>query len=377
MTKTDNYMLNQDLKTIIVSAINLREGGGLTILNETLKFLSESSLSKKYNIVALVHNKNLCEYPNINYIDFPKSASSYFYRLYYEYFYFKRLSKKLKPYLWLSLHDITPNVKAERKAVYMHNPSVFNKIRLSDFKFDKTYILFSLFYKYLYKINVRKNNYCIVQQKWLKEGLGNALRLPSNKFIVAKPEGIPDESECKITVSNKKPTKFFFPSLPRPFKNFEVICKAAGIIWESGIKDIKFYLTLDGSENAYSKWIYEKYKSAENINFLGLLPKEKMERFYEEADALVFPSRLETWGLPISEFKTTGKPMILADLPYAKETAEGARQVAYFNSEDANQLAELVMELYQNEKKNFHPQAPTQDENVLSGYHSLFKKLLE
>ena len=34
-------------------------------------------------------------------------------------------------------------------------------------------------------------------------------------------------------------------------------------------------------------------------------------------DFLIFPSLLETWGLPISEFEQTNKKMILANLPYA------------------------------------------------------------
>lgn len=45
-------------KKIIISAINFSEGGPLTIYKECLKYLEENSL-KEYEIIALVHNKDL------------------------------------------------------------------------------------------------------------------------------------------------------------------------------------------------------------------------------------------------------------------------------------------------------------------------------
>lgn len=141
---------------IVISAINFRSGGPLTILRDCLKYLSESIVGTRYDVVALVHKKELCEYPHIEYIEFPKGCKHWINRLYYEYFYFRKLSERLKPFLWLSLHDTTPCVKAERRAVYMHNPSIVNKIKRSDWRFDKTYIAFALFYKYLYRINIKK-----------------------------------------------------------------------------------------------------------------------------------------------------------------------------------------------------------------------------
>ena len=60
-------------------------------------------------------------------MEFKDSKKSYLKRLYYEYIYFKKLSEKLKPYLWLSLHDMTPNVVADKKVVYCHNPMMFYK----------------------------------------------------------------------------------------------------------------------------------------------------------------------------------------------------------------------------------------------------------
>ena len=154
--------------TIVVSAVNFFEGGPMTILKECLAHLSDH-LSGRYRIIALVHNTSLLSgNKNIEYIEFRNARKNWLYRLYYEYVLFYFLSRRLKPYLWLSLHDITPNVTAEVRAVYCHNPSPFYPFSFKLLAVSYQVALFSLFYKYLYRINIHRNKYVIVQQEWLR-----------------------------------------------------------------------------------------------------------------------------------------------------------------------------------------------------------------
>ena len=104
----------------------------------------------------------------------------------------------------------------------------------------------------------------------------------------------------------------------------------------------KVLLTVRGEENRYARWLKVRWGEVSSIDFHGLMSRDELEQAYGEAACLVFPSRSETWGLPISEFKPTGKPMILADLPYAHETAAGARQVAFFPVKDPEALAKAM-----------------------------------
>lgn len=363
------------MKTIVISGINLRSGGPLTILRDCLNFLSQSSFSREYHIVALVHKRELCDFPDIEYIEFPDSINSWFKRIYYEYFYFRKLSKRLKPYLWLSLHDITPNVYADRQAVYMHNPSIVNKIRLRDFRYDKKYIAFSVLYKYLYRINITKNNYCIVQQDWFKEECSRMFSLPKSRFIVATPHI--DHDYINLKPISKKCRNFFFPSFPRPFKNFETVCEAAKLLVDHGFKDFKIVLTLDESLNSYARDIVKKYHDISQIEFVGLIPPDKMMKYYEETDCLIFPSRLETWGLPISEFIPFNKPMIVADLPYAHETSQGANVVSFFHIDNAQQLALLMINAISGDFKNFQAiPLKNQETPYASSYNELFNILI-
>ena len=53
------------MKTIVVSAVNIRKGGTLTILRNCLEYLSGLAQSGNYRVVALVHNLPIIHALNI------------------------------------------------------------------------------------------------------------------------------------------------------------------------------------------------------------------------------------------------------------------------------------------------------------------------
>lgn len=348
------------MKIIVVSAVNIVEGGTLTILKQCLSFLSASyAQDPEYKVYALVYDRRRCEYPGIEYIEIRQAKKSWLFRVYYEYIYFWRISKQLKPYLWFSLHDMTPRVKAERRAVYCHNPTPFYRPALRELFFNYKIYLFSLFYKFLYRIYIRKNDFVVVQQDWIREAFAEMFRLDKKRIIVSYPKegqaSAPKEERKTELVEKKGETLFFYPSLPRPFKNFEVIGEAVSILSQRGLTPFKVCLTLDGTEGKYAAWIRKKYGHLAAIEFAGRLSRDAVEETYQEADCLLFPSRLETWGLPISEFAFYDKPMIVADLPYAYETASGAQWVSFFPPLKATELANRMEEIIRGKWQTFHP----------------------
>ncbi len=365
-------------KIIVISAVNLRKGGTLTILRDCLQYLSELVREGEYRVVALVHKRELCDYPGIEYIEMPDTVKGWGKRLWCEYVTMNRVSKELAPvYLWLSLHDTSPRVKAERQAVYCQTSFPFYKWSFRDFRMDYKIPLFAMFTKYAYKVNIRSNKYLIVQQNWLREGFSSMFGLKKEKFIVAPPqkkqvEVIPEEISKDIFT-------FFYASTPDCHKNFETLCQAARLLEaEVGEGKFKVVLTIGGTENMYSGWLHEMSKGVKSIDFAGFMAKEKLYGYYKAADCFVFPSKVETWGLPITEFIETsgGKPMILADLPYAHETSAGASKVIFFNPSDPTELKDRMKELIDGTAS--YESVPEQDieEPKAYSWENLFKILL-
>ena len=342
-------------KLIILSGINLIEGGALTIYKEFLGCLERYFL-KEYRIVALVHNRNLfSEYESkIEFIEFKDSKKSYLKRMYYEYIYFRKLSKKLKPYLWLSLHDMTPNVIADKRVVYCHNGIIFYNVKKKDIISEFKMFMFSKFYKYIYRINIKKNDFVVVQQDWIRKRFKELFKIKN--VIVVHPNVVINDLDLEKTRRNNMKiakNSFLYPAFPRIFKNFEVICEAVKILEENNVTDFTVYLTVDGSENLYSKKLFEKYKGLKNIKFLGLLERKELMKYYKSSENIIFPSKLETWGLPISEAKIFGKNILLADLEYAHETLGNYGNVIFFEPDDAKKLAEKMEILINGENAKF------------------------
>lgn len=326
-------------KNIVISAINLVEGGPLTILQECLRHLSITR-AEQYSIIALVNNKALFSYSNITFLEFPKSKKNWINRLFYEYIYFNKLARQLKPFLWLSLHDITPRVAAGRRAVYCHNASPFYKLSLREALRDPRFALFHFFYRYLYSINIKRNNFVIVQQEWMREEFRKLYGI--NNVVVSYPLSKESSETKKCSEHSAADTIFFYPSFPRFFKNFEVVCNAAQLLNEKGIRNFKIYFTFNGSENSYAGWVTHKYGKIRQLNFLGIIPQHEVINYFQKTDCLIFSSKLESWGLPITEFKQWGKPMLLSDFAFAHEAAGEYNRAAFFNADDAQQLATLM-----------------------------------
>ena len=68
------------MKKIVISGINIIDGGALSVYKDCLKYINE--IANNYKIIALVHNKKLFSDLNlskeIEFIEFEDSKSSWF-----------------------------------------------------------------------------------------------------------------------------------------------------------------------------------------------------------------------------------------------------------------------------------------------------------
>lgn len=337
-------------KTVVVSAVNLRKGGTLTILRGCLEYLSGKT--DQYRVVALVHKRSLCDYPGIEYIEMPWCVRSWLHRLWAEYVTMHGISRRIaaedgcKVWMWLSLHDTTPRVEAEHQEVYCQTSFPFMKFKWHDLLMDYKIPLFTMFTRWAYRINVHRNDYLIVQQEWFREAMSRKLHLPYDKFKLIPPEA-PLISQYLEQTKDTAPegpdrTLFFFASTADCHKNFETLCRAAQLLEnEVGKGRFKVVITVKGDENRYARWLYRKWGGVDSIDFHGFMDKVELFSTYRKAGTLVFPSRVETWGLPISEYVASNPEgcVLAADLPYAHETCPGS---VFFPATDAAALKKLM-----------------------------------
>jgi glycosyltransferase involved in cell wall biosynthesis len=332
-------------ETVVISGVNLTNAGPLSVFRECLAF-ADRYLVASYRVVALVNSRGLFDCKNIEFWEFPEVKKNWFNRLWFEYKRCEGLSKELNPVLWFSLHDISPHVHARITAVYCHNPAPFYRASLRQILLDPKFTLFNFFYRFLYAINIRKNTFVVVQQDTLRTSFQKMFRIKN--VVVAYPEIMPIAEVRSTSVScGQKPFQFLYPVFPRVFKNIEAIGEAVALLVKRGFSDFKVLLTFSPTDTWYAGRMFRRYGGFPQIVFSGSQSRETIFQWYRDCDALLFPSFLETWGMPITEFKQFNKPMLLADLPYAHETVGTYAKVFFFNPRNPDKLADAMALLMQ------------------------------
>ncbi len=175
---------------IVLSAINIYTHGPLVVARKALSGILESPTVRKGNerVIFFCHSRALysdISHPALEYVEIPRSRRHWLNRLFYEYVWFWFWSRRRQINVWISLHDITPNVVARRRVVYCHNSTPFydGPHDWRELKFE----LFRAFYARLYRINLFRNDYVIVQQQWIRDRFVQMFSFDTSRIIVARP----------------------------------------------------------------------------------------------------------------------------------------------------------------------------------------------
>ena len=329
---------------VVMSAVNLVEGGTLSVAREVFAAADKHT---DIHVVGLVNSKLLFPaYRRVKLIEVQNPKKSWLCRLYFELVSSWFLSRRLNPDTWLALHDITPRVIACRQYVYCHNPTPLYRAGLRDLLYQPTVFLFSLFYRHLYRLNISANRAVFVQQNHIRDYfLSN---YPVEQVVVARPASA--KAVEPYTVNNKGGCqtgllRLFYPTLPRSFKNIELLIESAELLECRGVSGFEIRITISKEDGLYARYLAWRARKLKTIRLIGRLTREQVEIQYQQCNALVFPSKLETWGLPLTEAKSHGLPILAADLPYAKETLGQYEPVAFFEPSNAGQLADQIEQL--------------------------------
>jgi glycosyltransferase involved in cell wall biosynthesis len=104
---------------------------------------------------------------------------------------------------------------------------------------------------------------------------------------------------------------------------------------------VSIYFTLDKLPDNLMQLIRE-HKLESVVNFLGAMPYDKLLRCYKSADALLFPSKIESFGLPLVEAACFGLPVVAARLPYAEEVLETYYNKYFVDADDVQGWAAAI-----------------------------------
>ena len=317
---------------IVINDIAASSGGALTVLKSFYQHIKSSPYNKKHEWIFLLNSKYVEETENIKIIILNDVKKSWINRLKFDFINGKNIITKLKTDIVFSLQNtLTYGLKCPQ-IVYVHQSLPFQNVKKFSFfkKRERKLAIYQYVIGTIIKHSIRKANATIVQTKWMRETVINSINI-SSKRIIYIPLSQDDYSKFKrneiFTYQN-----FFYPAANELYKNHKCIYDACELLNNNGLKNFKVYLTIN------------KNNPIKNITFIGTLSFEQVLEEYNRS-ILIFPSYIETIGLPLLEAKQMGTIILVADCPYAREALEDYENVYYFNPFDPHELANLMQQV--------------------------------
>jgi len=173
----------------------------------------------------------------------------------------------------------------------------------------------------------------IVQSHWMQQARTISNRVDSSRIVVV-PVGC-DVSLCPAGEMEKSDmagvgqgVRFFYPASALPYKNFEVAIQALILLRAQG-HHAELVLTITGMENDYARRIMALAKPlGDAVQFCGPISRRSALLMLQQS-ILVFPSIIETFGLPLLEARKLGSWVIAADTPFARKILDGYRRAHF------------------------------------------------
>ena len=313
---------------IVVNDTAASYGGALTILKQFYNYIKNNDQTNEW--IFILSDNYLEETENIKIVINSEVKKSGLHKIYFDCFSGRKYINDLKPDVVLSLQNIiTFGVKAPQYT-YIHQSIPYQDVK--KFSFLKGNERGTAFIQYVIGAFINKSakkaDVVIVQTEWMKEAVAKKAKIDESKIIIAFPDVESfDVNREKYKAQNNK---FFYPTNNAVYKNIDTIVNACNILNGKGVNDFKVYLTLPKGEIEHN-----------NIECIGYLDREKMSEMYLTS-TLLFPSYIETIGLPLLEAKDLNSLIFVADCPYAREVIGDYKNARFFETFESEQLAKLM-----------------------------------
>lgn len=319
---------------ILVFDVPAASGGALSILTE---FHKEVCTHKSKNIewIFVLSTPILEESDNVKVLNYSWVKRSWFHRLFFDKFFSRKIIRKYKPDKIFSLQNIVFPTDI-KQILYLHQAIPFSDYKIKLIEDKKLWFYQNVISRFIFK-SINKADNVIVQTEWFKKACVNKTGISEDKVSIVKP--CIENDNIYQNNKSKEFYKFFYPASLSFYKNHEVIVEASRILKGKTNLNFEILFTLDEKEFQLKKHLYETYKNYNlPIVFLGTLPHLEILKMYSRT-ILIFPSFIETFGLPLQEAKDSGTIVLAADEPYAKEILKEYSNAYFFDKSDADKLA--------------------------------------
>ncbi len=319
---------------IVVNDIAASKGGAMTVLKDFYECVRDNDTENEW--IFLLGDNYLEETDNIKVITLPEVKKSRIKRLIFDKFSGRKFIKTLNPDVVFSMQNtIVYGLRNIPQLIYMHQSIPFQTIKsFSFFKSSErsTAIIQHIIGRSICK-SVRNATKIIVQTEWIRDAVIKKCGIPRSRIVNILPP-VKDLSDyANGDIFDK--TKFFYPTAPAVYKNNSAVYKASEMLSADGIAhEVKLTIAPQNSRGA--------------VKCVGRMPFEDVLREYN-GSTLVFPSYIETVGLPMLEARSLGSLILASDCPFSREVLKDYENAYFFDPFKPDELAMLMKKVISGE----------------------------
>lgn len=202
-------------------------------------------------------------------------------------------------------------------------------------KGETDYAIYQYVIGYFIKKSIELADYTIVQTEWMRKAVLEKTNIDKDRIVKIAPSM---SSDCYFSDNDWDNLEFFYPTSNSIYKNIDLLNEAIRALNESGLNEFNVSITLNEDDN----------KS--NFDCIGQIShKEVLERL--STSTLIFPSYIETFGLPLLEAKMCGTVILASDCPFSHEILDGYDNAYFFDPFNKVELIELMKKVINGEIK--------------------------
>lgn len=255
-----------------------------------------------------------------------------------KYFYINNLKSFHKI---ICLANVPPPIPIIHKSVYIlfHNAHIIQP----NLKLDKFFAILKYKLKWFYLLyNNRPSYNWIVQTKTMYNLLNRGLFVKKSKIVILP--FFNDENFININdVKKSEEICFAYIADGQIQKNHLFLLKAWKVLFESYNINYRLILTVSNSYPDLLFQIDKLQKAGLNIENLGLVPHSDILTIYTKINYLIYPSLIESFGLPLIEATSLGCDVIAIEKEYVTDIIKPSRTFSEYRFMD---LVESILDIY-------------------------------
>lgn len=296
---------------LILHAPNVHGGGGLTLMLALLEHLPKQSyliIDERFPI-----NHNLCLAFQVRQIK-PTLWARFKAELF--------LARLVQPDdVVLCFGNLPPLFKLKGKAnLFLQNRYLVDSVSLQGFsaKLRARLVMERLWLKYFH----RHVNEVIVQTPTMQAMLDEKWSV-SSRVLPFVADGEQFSRTVNSRVLEGKTYEFIYVASGEPHKNHLNLIKAWVMLAKQGIHPF-LALTLDVIQFPELTTQIDQLQTeyALNVINLGFISRSEMQSLYLNSNVLIFPSTLESFGIPLIEARSAGLSIVASELDFVRDIVD-------------------------------------------------------